>query len=179
MVKASRRLCGADPKGLALTAWQLMPNRRQDGEGLGYDGPVHHVDGRDLYNKHIHDSAERRFVAESVGGKELVGLVEVIEIDYIHRKAEFQIIISPEHQGQGYSREMTEKALDYSFNILNLHKIYLQVAVENVKAIHIYNKCGFREEGHLVEEYFINGCYQDAKRMYLLQDEFLKRHLGK
>ena len=43
----------------------------------------------ELYNKHIHDNAERRFVAEDSHGN-AIGLVELIEIDYIHRSAEFQ-----------------------------------------------------------------------------------------
>ncbi len=49
-------------------------------------------------------------------------------------------------------------------NTLNLHKIYLLVALDNEKAIHLYKKCGFIEEGHLVEEYFMNGRYRDVKR---------------
>ncbi|EAR53318.1 spermidine N1-acetyltransferase [Photobacterium sp. SKA34] len=60
---------------------------------------------------------------------------------------------------------------------LNLHKVYLHVAVENEKAIHLYEECGFVEEGHLVKEIFINGKYCDIKRMYILQDEyFLSRN---
>ncbi len=55
----------------------------------------------DLYEKHIHDQSERRFIAESEGTK--VGLVELVEIDYVHRRAEFQIIIAPAHQGHGYA----------------------------------------------------------------------------
>lgn len=124
-----------------------------------------------LYNKHIHDNAERRFIAENED-KALIGLVELIEIDYIHRSAEFQIIITPEHQGKGYAQTLINKALDYSFTILNLHKIYLLVASENAKAIHLYQKTGFIEEGHLVQEFFINGEYQDVKRMYILQDTY-------
>lgn len=127
----------------------------------------------ELYNKHIHDNAERRFIVEN-DSKQLVGLVELIEIDYIHRSAEFQIIIAPEHQGNGYAMTLINKALDYSFTILNLHKIYLHVAVNNVKAIHLYTKAGFVEEGHLVEEFFINGKYQDVKRMYILQSRYLQ-----
>ncbi len=127
----------------------------------------------ELYNKHIHDNAERRFVVEDEN-KALVGLVELIEIDYIHRSAEFQIIITPEHQGKGYAKILINKALDYSFTILNLHKIYLHVAIENEKAVYLYEQCGFIEEGHLVEEYFINGQYRDVKRMYILQPQYLK-----
>lgn len=126
----------------------------------------------ELYNKHIHDNAERRFVAEDSAGN-AIGLVELIEIDYIHRSAEFQIIITPEHQGKGFARSLIGQALHYSFTILNLHKVYLIVAVENVKAIHLYQESGFIEEGHLVQEFFINGKYRDVKRMYILQDTYL------
>ncbi|WP_417346824.1 spermidine N1-acetyltransferase [Ferrimonas sp.] len=128
-----------------------------------------------LYNKHVHDNAERRFVVEDVDG-ELIGLVELIEINYIHRSAEFQIIIAPEHQGKGLARQMIHKALDYSFTILNLHKVYLLVAEENERALHLYRECGFLEEGHLVQEYFINGRYCDVKRMYILQHQYLALH---
>src|SRR2546427_6848725 len=35
------------------------------------------------------------------------GLVELVEIDLIHRRAEFQIIIAPEQQGQGIAAQAT------------------------------------------------------------------------
>ncbi len=127
----------------------------------------------ELYNKHIHDNAERRFVVENTT-QQLIGLFELIEINYIHRSAEFQIIVAPDYQGQGFAKEILNKALDYSFTILNLHKVYLLVAIENEVAVHIYKKAGFIEEGHLVEEFFINGRYQDVKRMYMLQHMYLK-----
>ncbi|EAS65857.1 spermidine N1-acetyltransferase [Photobacterium angustum] len=125
----------------------------------------------ELYRKHIHDSTERRFIVENEE-KKSIGLVELVEINNIHRNAEFQIIIAPEYQGNGYARTLINRALNYAFTILNLHKVYLHVAVENEKAIHLYEECGFKEEGHLVKEIFINGKYSDIKRMYILQDEY-------
>ncbi|WP_415776756.1 GNAT family N-acetyltransferase, partial [Halomonas casei] len=107
------------------------------------------------------------------GNSDAIGLVELIEIDYIHRSGEFQIIIAPDYQGKGFARSLIQQALHYSFTILNLHKVYLIVAVENVKAIHLYEESGFIEEGKLVQEFFINGKYRDVKRMYILQDTFL------
>ena len=59
------------------------------------------VELTDLYDKHIHDQSERRFIVEHDRAK--VGLVELVEIDYVHRRAEFQIIIAPAHQGLGYA----------------------------------------------------------------------------
>lgn len=127
---------------------------------------------KDLYNEHVHDNSERRFIAVNQN-QESVGLVELIEIDYIHRNTEFSIIIAPEHQGNGHARSLIKLALDYAFNILNLHKVYLHVAQENEKALHLYKECGFIEEGRLVEEVFTNGHYSNVLRMYILQKQYL------
>ncbi|CAE6957979.1 COG1670 Acetyltransferases [Vibrio sp. B1FIG11] len=62
-----------------------------------------HDELEELYRKHIHDDAERRFVVEDEHGV-LIGLVELIEINYIHRSAEFQIIIAPDHHRTRSSR---------------------------------------------------------------------------
>lgn len=123
-----------------------------------------------LYNKHIHDDTERRFIITNE--KEYVGLIELVELDYIHRKGELQIIISPAFQGNGYSKQAIFKALQYAFQILNLHKVYLIVSNYNEKALHIYEKMGFVREGVLREEFYVNGAYQDATRMSMFKREF-------
>lgn len=94
------------------------------------------VELQDLFDKHIHDQSERRFIVEKE--TEMIGLVELVEIDYIHRRAEFQIIIDPEHQGNGYSSVATYLAMNYAFSVLNLHKLYLIVDEQNKKAMHLY-----------------------------------------
>ncbi|GLY14998.1 spermidine N1-acetyltransferase [Kineosporia rhizophila] len=129
---------------------------------------------REIYAQHIHDNRERRFVIEAPEGVR-AGIVELVEIDYIHRTAEFQIIVAPGFQGRGYAREATTRALDYAFAVLNLHKVYLIVSVENPKAIHIYQQAGFVTEGELREEYFADGRYRNALRMGILQHEHLGR----
>ena len=57
-----------------------------------------------LYDQHVHDRRERRFVAIGNDG-ETVGLAELTELDYIHRRGEFQIIIRaaerPRPSGRG------------------------------------------------------------------------------
>lgn len=126
---------------------------------------------QDLFEKHIHNQSERRFIL--MDDKQTVGLVELVEIDLIHRNAEFQIIIDPQSQGKGYASIATKLAIEYAFTILNLHKIYLLVDKKNDKAIHIYQKTGFQIEGELKEEFFINGSYHDAIRMCMFQRDFL------
>ena len=79
------------------------------------------VELSDLYDKHIHDQSERRFVVECDGEK--AGLVELVEINHVHRRAEFQIIISPEYQGKGLATRAAKLAMDYGFTVLNLYKM--------------------------------------------------------
>lgn len=124
----------------------------------------------DLYDKHIHDQTERRFIIQSQAKP--IGLVELMEINHIHRNAEFQIIIDPAYQGKGYASKATKLAMEYAFNILNLYKLYLLVDQENEKAIHIYSKLGFVKEGLLHHEFFVNGEYRDVIRMCTFQDQF-------
>jgi diamine N-acetyltransferase len=131
-----------------------------------------YVELEDLYAKHIHDQSERRFITEFQDTH--VGLVELVEINHIHRRAEFQIIIDPHHQGQGFASEAAQLAMDYAFSVLNLYKLYLIVDKENDKAIHIYSKLGFAVEAELKEEFFVNGEYRSVIRMCIFQPEYLK-----
>ncbi|GKW44288.1 spermidine N1-acetyltransferase [Pectobacterium parvum] len=128
----------------------------------------------DLYDKHIHDQSERRFIIEHEQTK--VGLVELVEINHIHRRAEFQIIIDPAYQGHGYASAAAKLAMDYGFSVLNLYKLYLIVDKENKKAIHIYSKLGFEVEGELIHEFFANGEYHNAIRMCIFQNRYLEKH---
>ncbi|AWK13335.1 spermidine N1-acetyltransferase [Candidatus Fukatsuia symbiotica] len=132
------------------------------------------VELSDLYDKHIHDQSERRFIISSEGGR--VGLVELAEINYIHRRAEFQIIIDPAHQGKGFASRAAILAMEYGFSVLNLYKLYLIVDKENNKAIHIYSKLGFEKEGELKKEFFINGEYRTVIRMCIFQREYFDKY---
>ena len=95
-----------------------------------------------------------------------------MEIDYIHRRAEIQIIIDPAWQNHGFATAAAKLAMAYAFDALNLYKLYLVVDNENVRAIHVYSKLGFQAEGVLIHEFFANGAYHDATRMCIFQHEY-------
>lgn len=130
------------------------------------------VELQDLYDKHIHDQGERRFIVAK--DDEMVGIVELVEIDYIHRRAEFQIIIDPKHQGHGFAVSATRLAMNYAFFVLNMHKLYLVVDTKNEAAIHVYKKVGFSVEGELQDEFFVEGSYHNALRMCMFQKQYLE-----
>ena len=130
------------------------------------------VELEELFRKHIHDQSERRFIVED-GSHARVGMVELVEIDHLHRRAEFAIMISPAHQGRGYARPATALAIAYAFRVLNLYKLFLLVDVDNAAAIHVYESLGFQREGLLVDEFFSDGRYRSAIRMCLFQHQAL------
>jgi len=127
-----------------------------------------------LYERNIHNQTERRFIIATAEGAP-AGLVELVEINHLHRRCEFQIAIHPAFQGQGYAPRATRIAMDYAFSVLNIHKLYLHVDKDNARAVRIYERCGFVPEGILKDEFFVNGKYRDAVRMCLFQPAYLAR----
>ena len=125
-----------------------------------------------MYEKSIENNDVRQFIIKK--GKEKIGYVGIYSIDPIHRKAEYGIMIDPQHQGCGYASIATKLAIDYAFATLNLHKLYLIVDCMNEKAIHVYEKMGFKVEGVLKEEYFVNGSFHDVSIMSIFQEEYLQ-----
>jgi diamine N-acetyltransferase len=125
-----------------------------------------------LYERNIHNQTERRFIIAN-GDNEAAGLVELVEINHLHRRCEFQIAVHPTYEGRGYASRATRIAIDYAFKVLNIHKLYLHVDKDNVHAIGIYENCGFHPEGVLRDEFFVNGRYRDAVRMCLFQPDYL------
>ena len=124
-----------------------------------------------LYKKHILDESERRFIIEEES--ERIGVVELVEIDFIHSNCEIQIIVDGQYSGKGYASKAFKMAIDYAFLVLNLHKIYLFVDVTNEKAVHIYESQGFNIEGLLKEQFYTKGKYKDAYIMALLKHEYI------
>ncbi|MBU5467852.1 GNAT family N-acetyltransferase [Virgibacillus sp. MSJ-26] len=131
------------------------------------------VELEDNYMKNKDNKHVRLFILEK--SNEQLGLVALFSIDYIHRKAEFAIMIDPIHQGFGYSSKATKLAMAYAFNTLNLNKLYLIVDETNIKAIHVYEKVGFTKEAVLKNEFFVNGSYHNSVIMSMFQDEYLNK----
>lgn len=92
-----------------------------------------------------------------------IGYTFLASVNWTNRTAYFGIIIGEKfQQGKGNGKEATELILSYSFNILNLNKIILEVSKDNEKAINLYKKLNFIQEGHLKNQTYINGAYSDV-----------------
>ena len=60
-------------------------------------------------------------------------------------EAEWGIVMTYKMQNKGYGTEALRRSVKYGFSELGLRRIYLAVYADNLRAIHVYEKCGFRE----------------------------------
>jgi len=102
-----------------------------------------------------------------------IGNVNLLNIDWISRNAEFSIFIGEKKEwNKGYATEATTLMLDFGFNQRNLHRIYLTTLENNIAAIHIYKKIGLKKEGIIREVLFKENEYKNLILMSILKREF-------
>ena len=101
-----------------------------------------------------------------------IGNIELCDIDLVHRKCEFKILIDKSCQGRGYGEEASRLILRHAFKTLNLHRVYLGVHEDNEKAINLYKKLGFIQEGILRDAFLRNGVWKNSIIMGMLSTEF-------
>ena len=69
-------------------------------------------------------------------------------LEFMNRKddeAEWGIVMTYRMQDKGYGTEALKRSVEYGFAELGLRRIYLAVYANNPRAIHVYEKCGFKE----------------------------------
>ena len=104
-----------------------------------------------------------------------IGITGLFWVDQISRSGVFYIAIyNPQFWSKGYGKETTQLVLQYSFDILNLNRVQLHVATNNIKGIKAYESAGFKIEGTLREAMYHNNKYVDFYVMSILRREFYK-----
>lgn len=79
-----------------------------------------------------------------------------------NRIMEVGYLIDKAHQGKGFAYEAVHAALEFGFKELNLHRIEAQLHPDNSASARLLEKLGFRREGLMRQNYFIDGQYNDT-----------------
>lgn len=109
----------------------------------------------------------------SDSAEKLVGTCCLIDLDPITQSAELRVRIgTKEAWGRGLGGEACQLLIRYGFLHRNLQRIWLRVHASNERAIRLYCKQGFQEEGLLRRAAFIDGAWLDVKIMALLREQW-------
>jgi RimJ/RimL family protein N-acetyltransferase len=113
------------------------------------------------------------FAIETLDSKEFIGTCGIDGIWQTNRWSTIGIAIhNPENHDKGYGTDAMICLLKIGFQVLNLHRMELWVTDYNKRAIHVYEKVGFKKIGQKREAHFLQGKYHDFIVMDILVDEF-------
>ena len=131
---------------------------------------------QNMWFQNLLQSSEKKLFMICTNKNKPIGTIGLDHIDFKNQSAEYgNVLIGEESfRGKGFALEATHLLLDYSFNYLNIHRIYLFCYSDNQKAISLYEKCGFVKEGVLRQAHFSNGQFRDLILMAILRDEYSK-----
>lgn len=119
------------------------------------------------------DDSRASFIIALPDDSRPVGEVVINQIDRVNNNANIRIaIFSPQDYGSGFGTEAMRLMVDYGFRTLKLHRIELDVFMFNPRAVHVYEKIGFKREGVLRDVMFYDDEYHDAIIMSILEHEW-------
>lgn len=111
----------------------------------------------------LHHSGRQEYAL--VCGDEVVGVVDLFNYDAADQRAEFGLFIDPSKRGQGYGRVSAVALLDYCREVLKLHQLVCDIAVDNQASLSLFDSVGFTRCGILKEWTSSPQGWTDAVRM--------------
>jgi RimJ/RimL family protein N-acetyltransferase len=117
---------------------------------------------------------EFNFIIQLKSGKP-VGMISLVDVDTLHCRAEAgRLLIGEEEAARGVPAAVEALKLLYelAFDTLNLKRVFGTMAEENVAMYRWQVYLGMKEEGRLRRHYFIDGHFQDAVYLGILEEEY-------
>lgn len=94
----------------------------------------------------IYTIKQLRLVVENQEGV-AVGLIDLFDFDAKHRRAGLGILIEEKHRGKGYAKESVKLMLEYSYDHLDLHQVFVNIGEHNKVSVDLFQSFGFEKVG--------------------------------
>lgn len=102
---------------------------------------------------------------------EIVGTCTLCNVDRGHRRAELGFALARRTWGRGLATEAVELLIDFSFDVLDLHRLEADVDPRNDRSLRLLERQGFRKEGLLRQRWHHLGEIHDALFLGLIRGE--------
>jgi len=113
-----------------------------------------------------------RFIIEleNDGVHEVIGTIDLFELDAINRRAEIGIVISKEKRGMNYAGNALMLCINYAFGDLNFHQLYCNIEQDNYQSLMLFEKYGFQKIGLKRDWNLRNGKWIDEVLMQKIKE---------
>jgi ribosomal-protein-alanine N-acetyltransferase len=85
--------------------------------------------------------------------KDYIGDISLKNIDRSVPKAEIGYYLGLQAEGRGYGIQMLRCLVSFAFDELNLNKVFLRSAIDNARSYTLAERCGFRREGLMHQDF--------------------------
>lgn len=121
----------------------------------------------------IENEDEEHLSVWSKETQDLIGFIILAGLKNPNLSLEFRRIVI-QTKGKGIGRQCLKLIKSYCFNELKFHRFWLDVFEENLRAIHLYQSEGFKEEGRLRDVVKQDEKYRTLLVLSILENEFFK-----
>jgi ribosomal-protein-serine acetyltransferase len=102
----------------------------------------------------------------------LCGIIGHLNIDWDNRGTWLSYWIDKNHQGMGIATESVRALVRHAFEILNLHRVTIESAVENIRSRAVAERAGFSLEGTFRGSEWLYDHYVDHVFYGLLSEDW-------
>lgn len=82
-----------------------------------------------------------------------IGDISLKNFDRSVPKAEIGYYLAQQAEGRGYGTQMLRSLVRFAFEDLNLNKVFLRSATDNPRSYALAERCGFRREGLMRQDF--------------------------
>ena len=101
-----------------------------------------------------------------------IGYAIIDKIDVENGRCYAQVQIEESFRGKGYGCDAWDRILHVCFDTMKMNKVVLEVITTNLRAIHVYEKLGFKIEGTLKNHYKKSDGFIDVHIMSILRSDY-------
>lgn len=117
------------------------------------------------------NDGETCFVFAVRSGDDLLGIVNIDDLDWTNSHAELGIALTDrEARGKGYALEALSLLCDYAFNELGLHRVWSRIIDGNEASMKLFTAAGFEIEGRMRSHIRRGGIWLDMTIWGLIRE---------
>jgi RimJ/RimL family protein N-acetyltransferase len=146
-----------------------------DSTRFGLDEPVSEVSAQELIERAVRDRESGlsfTYVITLAAARNVVGILQVRQLDPGFEAAEWECTIAPSSRGSGVFLEAARLAGSFTFGTLGAHRLEARVLLQNGRANGALRKLGAAQEGVLRRSIRRGGEYLDQVLWSMLKEDW-------